>query len=196
MSDPDDDFGQERSRTRRSLVAPWLRTALFLGGLVTGVLLTGLLNATTPNFVSQQQQAASASPTPSGGAGTVEVAAQARVNSACLRVINSAQDVYGILSGAGKRHADMDLQQLDDLVRRLQPIEIRLQRDLSECEVDTSGGVPTDAPTDLPSGQTDSAAPTVVPTGEPTGQQPNGQQPTEQQPTEQQPGQPTDQPTG
>lgn len=161
-------------RVRRSRVAPWLRTALFLGGVVTGVLLTGLLNATTPNFVSQQQAAQSASPSPSGGAGTVEVAAQARVNAACLRVINSAQDVYGILSGAGKQHADMDLQQLDDLVRRLQPVEIRLQRDLSECEVDTSAGMPTDAPSDLPSGQTPSAPPSVEATGnesvQPTGQ--------------------------
>jgi hypothetical protein len=106
---------------------------VFVGGVVVGVLLVGLLSAGTPDFASQSlDNPASASPRPSA---RVEVAAQARVNAACLRVINEAQDVYSALTGLDEAVTDVDLGTLDDIVRRLQPIEPRLARDLQACEV-------------------------------------------------------------
>ncbi|MFL6026285.1 MAG: hypothetical protein ACJ72K_05075 [Friedmanniella sp.] len=63
--------------------------------------------------------------------------AEAQVNAACLAVINEAQDMYVVLTGLGQAVTDVDLQQLDDIVRRLQPIEARLGGDLQECKVDT-----------------------------------------------------------
>jgi hypothetical protein len=111
----------------------WLLVALFVGGLVSGVLLVGLLASGTPDFVAQSREAAaSASPSPSS---SVEVAAEARVNAACLRVINDAQDVYSALAGLDEALNDVDLGALDDIVRRLQPVEPRLARDLQDCEV-------------------------------------------------------------
>ena len=53
--------------------------------------------------------------TPSNAA-SVPVVAEARVNAACLRVINQAQDVYRIISGIDDAAADVDLQRLDDIV--------------------------------------------------------------------------------
>ncbi len=82
------------------------------------------------------------------------VVAEAQVNAACLRVINEAQDVYRIISGLDEAASDVDLQRLDDIVRRRQPIEPRLARDLQACRVATRLH---DQPTANPS----SAAPTV-----------------------------------
>jgi hypothetical protein len=87
---------------------------------------------------------------PSAGS-SVPVVTEARVNAACLRVINEAQDVYRIISGLGEAANDVDLQRLDDIVRRLQPIEPRLARDLQECRVDTQlAGDPSAAPSTPP----------------------------------------------
>ena len=111
-----------------------------IAGVVVGVLITGMLIATTPDFGSASQDPGE-SPAPDSqptALQTVPVTAEARVNAACLRVINDAQDVYRIISGVGEAADDVDLQRLDDIVRRLQPLEARLERDLLACRVDTS----------------------------------------------------------
>ena len=59
-------------------------------------------------------------------------AASAQVNAACLRVINEAQDVATILSEVGPAITAVNLQQLDDMVRRLQSIQARLDDDLRD----------------------------------------------------------------
>ena len=59
------------------------------------------------------------------------------MNAACLRVINEAQDVSTVLTGVDDAVTDVDLQQLDDIVRQLQPLEQRLRRDLRDCRVDS-----------------------------------------------------------
>lgn len=117
----------------------WVAGITFVAGFVFGIIAVGLLSLGTPDFGTQAGPGAgTASPTlgPSPG-GTVPVVAEARVNAACLAVINEAQDVYNVLSGLGQAVKDVDLQQLDDIVRRLQPIEARLGQDLQRCEVDT-----------------------------------------------------------
>jgi hypothetical protein len=61
---------------------------------------------------------------------------------------------HRILSEVDEAARDVDFQQLDDIVRRLQPVQARLERDLQECRVDTSVAA---APTQRP----DSPVPTV-----------------------------------
>ncbi len=157
--DPPQDPGGHRSRW-------WLGVLLFVAGLVAGVITVGLLNATTPDFASGTGPGASAAPsdpapTPSDG---VPVVARAEVNAACLRVINEAQDVYSILQGVDQAVEDVNLQQLDDMVRRLQPIQPRLARDLQDCRVDT------EAVAGSPGGASPSATPpTASPQPSPTG---------------------------
>ena len=127
---------------------PWWAAALIgMGGLLVGVLLVGVLSVTNPSFV-QEKEAAGADPAvkPSSQS-TIEVEAQAQVNSACLRVINEAQDVFSILSDANQAVTEVDLKRLDDMVRRLDPIQQRLEQDLIDCEIKTpAGSSPAPAP--------------------------------------------------
>lgn len=160
--EPDDRSpGQVTHRSRW-----WLGVLLFVAGLVAGVLTVGLLTSTTPDFgtagagpdVAPTQPA----PVPSEG---VPVVARAEVNAACLRVINEAQDVYSILQNLDQAVDDVNLQQLDDMVRQLQPIQPRLARDLQDCRVDAGAVVdPSASGTPAPPG---TASPTAQPS--PTG---------------------------
>jgi hypothetical protein len=103
----------------------WIAAITFVGGFVFGVLAVGLLNAATPDFGGATGPGGAPTPTsslaPTPG-GSVPVVAEAKVNAACLAVINDAQDIYAILTGLPQAASDVDLQQLDDIVRRLQPI--------------------------------------------------------------------------
>ena len=68
--------------------------------------------------------------------------------------------MYAVLGDLGPALDEVDLTALDDIVRRIQPIEPRLARDLTGCRVDTtvtSGttspnpGAPTATETPMPS---------------------------------------------
>jgi hypothetical protein len=128
-------------------------------GFVVGVVAVGLLSFTVPEFGAVPRSGGTAPAStlaPSSGA-TVPVVAEARVNAACLAIINDAQDTYVVLTGLDQAVTDVDLQLLDDIVRRLQPIEARLGRNLQECRVDTDVSA---APTQTAS----TASPTPTPT--------------------------------
>lgn len=130
----------------------WVLAATFVGGIVVGVIAVGLLSVGNPDF-GTPSPTSSATPTTNS---TIPVGAQARVNAACLAVINEAQDTYVVLTDLGPAVQEVDLQQLDDIVRRLQPIETRLGQDLRDCRIDAGAvtsqpGVPaTPQPTPSP----------------------------------------------
>ncbi len=125
---------------KRSIVPRWWVTITLLGvGILAGVLLVGLLNASRPDFtVATGDQTPGSQPTSTASAGQIPVAAEARVNAACLRVINEAESVSGVLINVPGATQEVDLQRLDDLVRQLQPLQPRLQADLRDCRVSTS----------------------------------------------------------
>lgn len=125
----------------------WVAAITFVVGLVVGVIAVGLLSSGKPDFptvAGSPDTRTSPFPTTAG--------ASAEVNASCLEVINEAQELYNILNGVGEAAADVDLQRLDDIVRQLQPIQPRLQRDLQNCNVNTGvGSEPgTSAPTPTP----------------------------------------------
>ncbi len=135
--------------------------ATFVLGVGVGLVVIGLVKP-VPDF----GVGPSASPSPSGTAepSKVPLVPVAQVNEACLRVINDAQDLSSILTGINELGPDVDLERIDRLVRRLQPVEPRLNRDLAECEVDTSiARSPT--PSSSASGRSASASPTPSATG-------------------------------
>lgn len=142
--------------------------ATFVLGVGVGLVALGLISP-VPDF----GVGPSASPSPSGTAvpSKVPLVPVAQVNEACLRVINDAQDLSSILTGIDELGPDVDLDRIDRLVRRLQPVEPRLNRDLAECEVDTSVSR-TPSPGSSSSGPSSSASPS--PTPEPTGSSPAG----------------------
>ena len=149
------------SRTSRA-TGLWWKILLFAAGVLVGVLGVGLLNVTTPDFAAASASGGASAGGQGQGPRTGPAGAEARVNAACLGVINEAQDVYAVLGDLGKAVDDVDLTALDDIVRRLQPIEPRLGRDLTGCRVDTSvstGG--TSAGPVAPSSGPSSAVPTT-----------------------------------
>jgi hypothetical protein len=143
----------------------WIAALTFVAGIVIGVLIVGFLDSSTSDF-SAAQSAPSTSPSPAAGQ-SEPAAASAQVNAACLRVINHAQDVATILSEVGPAITAVNLQQLDDIVRRLQSIQTRLEVDLRDCKVNAEvSGTPTAVPSPLSTVGT-SASPTPLPTASP-----------------------------
>jgi hypothetical protein len=138
-SEPQDRSVQAAPRTQTRRLRWWVAGVTLVVGFVFGVVAVGLLSAGTPEFGSAGGPGAGTTattfaPTPGG---TMPVVAEARVNGPCLSVINEAQDIYTTLTGLGQAVKDVALQQLDDIVRRLQPIEARLGQDLQNCQVET-----------------------------------------------------------
>lgn len=142
----------------------WIAAITFVLGIGIGVVLTGLLSSSTTSFVAASGPNVGSGSSPTAP-DTVPMAAQAEVNQACLRVINEAQAVYVIISGVGEAAEEVDLQRLDDIVRRLQPIEPRLRQDLQDCTVDVTLGNPPTAP---PSPQGSASPPPSAPSASPT----------------------------
>ena len=143
----------------------WLAVITFVVGVAVGVVTVGLLSSGVPNFPTASEPSATAPPTSAGSSSAGGSAgASAEVNAACLRVISEAQELYDILTGVGPAAADVDLQRLDDIVRQLQPIQPRLQRDLEDCNVDTrlGGSSGTSSPSPVPTAPETSA--TATPT--------------------------------
>jgi hypothetical protein len=148
----DDEGGPVQRRSRW-----WIAALTFVVGVVVGVVIVGLLDTRMPEFQAATRSATPATP---GGGPSVPVAASARVNAACLRVINEAQDISIMLSEVGPAVTTVDLQQLDDIVRRLQSVQPRLERDLSNCQVDADvARTPSTEPSTSPT-----PSPTAVPT--------------------------------
>ncbi len=111
-----------------------------VGALVLGLLVGYNAPGRNPAVETAAEKPMSASPssTPRATSDDVTVAARAEVNAACLRSLNDAQNVYVVLSGLDTAVSDVDLGRLDQMVRDLQPLQKLLQRDLSECEVNTA----------------------------------------------------------
>ena len=144
----------------------WIAALTFVAGVAIGVLIVGFLNRSTSDF-SAAQSALSTSPSPVVGQ-SEPAAASAQVNAACLRVINHAQDISTILSEVGPAITAVNLQQLDDIVRRLQSIQTRLEVDLRDCKVNAEvSGTPTAVPSPLSTVEP-SASPAPLPTASPT----------------------------
>ena len=115
----------------------WLASGTFVLGILVGVLLLGLLSATPPALSAEQEESASdgdASSVPPGA--TAEI----RVNEACLRAINAARDIASAVEDLGTAAAALDTAQLDEAIRRMQPLQDRLQENSSTCE--TTGTAP------------------------------------------------------
>jgi len=147
----DNEAGPAQRRSRW-----WIAALTFVVGVVVGVVIVALLDTRRPEF----QATRSATPATPAGGPSVPAAASAQVNAACLRVINEAQDISIMLSEVGPAVTTVDLQQLDDIVRRLQSVQPRLERDLSNCQIDADvARTPSTEPSTSPT-----PSPTAVPT--------------------------------
>lgn len=131
----------------------WLAVGGFVVGLFLGGIIVGLASGGSSNDLADPTASAAAaagSPIPSGGA-----TGQVAVNASCLRAVNDAQDTYTAVNDLADAARTLNAARLDEIVRRLQPLQRRLEQDLRSCQVTarlpggsvSSGPVPTPAPT-------------------------------------------------
>ncbi|NEK87546.1 hypothetical protein GCU60_17535 [Blastococcus saxobsidens] len=130
----------------------WALTGVFLLGLVIGAVTIALLAGRTPVPPSAAPGAAGtsapggpAAATPGSPAG---VTGELAVNAACLRAINAAQDTVEVVDDIGEAIAEINAARLDEVVRRLQPLQERLQVNIEDCQV--VGQLPTRSPGEGP----------------------------------------------
>jgi hypothetical protein len=126
----------------------WLGVGTFVLGLLVGVLALGLLREGTAAESVRQVEPGSGeqAPSPSGG-GTAGI----RVNEACLRAINAARDIGSVVEDLGTAAAALDTAQLDEAIRRLQPLQERLEQNSATCEtVGAVSGEDVTAPSSVP----------------------------------------------
>ncbi|SFF47810.1 hypothetical protein [Blastococcus tunisiensis] len=136
---------------------------VFVLGLALGAVAVGLLGDTTPPAVSDQ-----AGEGPSDGGlviGDLDPDdGPFQVNGACLGAVNALQDGYATMDELGRAATALDAAQLDEVVRRLQPLQRQLEADVAACRVreidDPPGGTSAPGGTATPR----SSAPTSSPT--------------------------------
>ena len=134
----------------------WLATGTFVLGLAAGVLLAGLLGQDPPVPTTAQGTGEATPTAPDEPTGGLEV------DPACLRALNAAQDIAGTVDDLGAAAAALDAAQLDEVVRRLQPLQERLEVNTAACEATAS--VPTESAPATPTAPGSTTAP-ASPTG-------------------------------
>jgi hypothetical protein len=128
---------------------PPVRTGLLLGAVLVLGLLLGAVAASVLGDgpvvvevpVSPEDQAAA-------GPSVRDEDASARfiVTGACLGAVNAAQDTLLLVDDVGQASAELDAARLDEIVRRLMPLEDRLQTGLEACRVSAAVDPPADPP--------------------------------------------------
>ncbi|MQA32159.1 hypothetical protein [Modestobacter roseus] len=137
--DPDDGAGAtspDGARGPGRAVRGWLVVAGFVGGVVAGGLLVGLVGEGSapvplPAAADPAQDVTIRLP----DAPAVGESAEVVVNADCLRAVNGAQDVVATVDDLAEAAAALNAARLDEVVRRLQPLQGRLRDDLAGCTV-------------------------------------------------------------
>ncbi|MGY1780629.1 hypothetical protein [Geodermatophilus sp. SYSU D01036] len=113
----------------------WLAAGTFVVGLLVGALLVGLLGQDPPAAPAAQPDRPTTAGPATPPAETTGGVDETRVNAACLRAINAAQDIAATVDELGAAAAALDAARLDEVIRRLQPLQQRLREDSADCEV-------------------------------------------------------------
>lgn len=149
---------------RRWVVA----AAAFVAGLLVGGIVVGLVSGDTVVPPSGDGGAEpTASPvTTAPATGTAAATGQLFLSDDCLRAINAAEDLIGLVDDLGDALADFDATRLDEIVRDLQPLQDRLRNGIDDCNVRAtiatgSPGVGSSSPSSASPSSATSAAPTT-----------------------------------
>lgn len=106
---------------------------VFVLGLALGAVAVGLLSDSAPPPTAERVD-----PETDGGLIVGDLDPDAgpfQVNAACLGAFNAAQDAYGTMDEFGQAAAALDAAQLDEVVRRLQPLQRQLEAESDACRV-------------------------------------------------------------
>jgi hypothetical protein len=139
-------------RPRASGPFSWILAAVaFVLGIGAGAATVALLGGDSNRLPATVTT--TASPGTNGAAAgteTADVTAQITVNEACVSALNAAQDAYLAIAELGDAARQFDVGRLDEIVRRLQPLQANLQSDIAACNITanapggagSSGGLP------------------------------------------------------
>ena len=137
----------ERGGRFRRATRWWLAAGTFVIGIVAGAIIAGLLSegssaavvgspaASAASSASASAAAASSAAASSSAQAVPSKTAQVIVSDECLRAINASQDAYAAISQIADAVRNLDLSQLDTIIRQLQPLQSRLQDDIKACQV-------------------------------------------------------------
>jgi hypothetical protein len=126
----------------------------FVLGVLAGALLVGLLGQDPPTAPVGQGAPPTETAPGSRPPSTADPTDGTQVNAACLRAINAAQDIAAAVDDVGAAAAALDAARLDEVVRRLQPLQQRLEENTADCQVaqpatgEPEPTSPTASPTD------------------------------------------------
>ncbi|HEY5149448.1 MAG TPA: hypothetical protein VIJ23_06445 [Mycobacterium sp.] len=149
----------------------WLATGTLVIGLFLGALIVGLLSTGSTTPPGSPGAAALGPPVVTASTGTAPAGSSdmnITVNDACLRAVNAAQDAYTALTDIGGAAKQLNAAQLDEIVRRLQPLQKSLQANLTACRVTTPSPRGSLSSTELPEIPTTSITPTTTAPSSPT----------------------------
>lgn len=108
----------------------WLAVGTFVLGVLVGVVTLGLVSESPPAPSASEELGPDGEVAPAPAGATAEI----RVNEACLRAINAARDIAAAVEDLGTAAAALDAAQLDEAIRRLQPLQDRLEANAATCE--------------------------------------------------------------
>lgn len=128
----------------------WGRAGAFLAGLLVGAVLVGLLSEGSVVVAAPAPRGVDV--LPSGAPDEGGATGQVTLDVDCLRAVNAAQDVVRLVDDLGEALTVLNAARLDEVVRRLQPLQRRLQSSVDACEVraGTAGGSPSAVPSTPP----------------------------------------------
>jgi hypothetical protein len=122
--------GRRLRPVRSGLVA----AVAFVLGLLAGAVTVGLL-AEGPLVIASPEEEGIDPVPPGGGALPAEDAsAEFLVSGACFGAVNAAQDTLVLVDDIGDAAAELDAARLDEIVRRLMPLQTRIERGIEACE--------------------------------------------------------------
>lgn len=119
----------------------FVAAVVFVAGLAVGAVVAGFL-AADPVVVRAADGPVAGDAATGPSLPAEDAAAQFVVSGACLTAVNAAQDTLLLVDDVAQGAADLDAAALDETVRRLMPLQTRLQSGLEACQVATevSGG--------------------------------------------------------
>lgn len=120
---------------RRRRTTPWLVAGVFVLGLLLGVAGTLVWGSTSPSFGPRAGRSATPPPPSPSAVPAPGSGAEVTVDAACLQAVRAAQSAASAIADAGDALATLDAARLDQLVRRLQPIQDQLRTDGAACHV-------------------------------------------------------------
>lgn len=149
MSDDTTTRSDDQRPPRRRGRGGWLAVAAIV--LVAVGLVAGGAIVTVSGISSDERVRVVASPSPSPVLPTSDSTApsgRVTIGAGCVRALDQAQTVYAELQRLGSAAADLDFDQLDQLVRRLQAMRPTLQHNLEQCHATVH--VPKQSPNPVP----------------------------------------------